>query len=1124
MKAREADLDLTEIVKRYLPEQSFFEDIVDYDAWAQESFPLLRWDATLLPPDCLSVILIALPRSPMRWEDLLLDVLRYSLVPDRKVAIRSFQHTYLTLPSASSRPIFVGSAKVLLQDDYEWREARSALEMWANEISTHPTRILLSSKIGLRSEENAIRSKMHKYRARFPTFFEQGVEEDVAIFFDLIKNEYLQHRTTKHLIQLVLSLYWMRKQILRNMTQSPDARQLKLRLIPGKLHFPFSRKNVLGCLIAAYWQDRFELLDEEYVFQALQKLLPNADIIRDSLYLHSTKHEKIKMLYFEVEKKGEETFSARDRHLILQDLQDRLQQGFPKLYPSIFMRRNEEEIYKNILTLSQQLQSPFDLPQVIISFESQAQEDVSFLVILVTVSTKDILSIENYFGRLAESFVFEHERTQIVRYLEERYPVQAHLFRLRIPRDFSLLRSDGSLNFYLARQKVAALIEQAIGEFRDFNGGLLVKQSELLFAFRERFKELTESETELLEDFFYAITPLEKQATLSLDVLSRLFHLFLEGIKKAWGKETSYFFNVQADERHTYLAVRVKERGLLEQIVALFNKFQLRNLDITTIPLESRHGYTFSCLIQHAQQPETEALLHEVRNILHRWRRKVEEQQVLRIAFHQTILSLDPRIGGDSVTANLIRLLFEGLMRVNAKGELEKGMAKSFEMSPDGKKYIFELRSVRWNDGTPVVAYDFEYAWKKVLSPDFKTAFAYMFYPIKNAKKAKEGLLSVEEVGIRAVDEKTLLVELVHPAPYFLDMLAHPIYSPVNHRVDQRHPSWPYQVKKQYPCNGPFELEMHHSQQGYKFVKNPFYWDASNIALDQIVLIKASTEEAIEMLRKNELDWVGSPLGHWKSAVIPAEDEKIVEWSNGGLLWAAFNNHRFPFNNLKIRKALTLALDRSEFSSMSLSSIKPADSLFPVHHRLTSHSLVTDRALAQQLFAEGLKECNLEYSQFPPLTITYAEGRATNTNVARVLKKQWEEVFKIQCRLNNVSSWEVLFQKAARRECDIVLTAWVSWFNDPIYTLNAFRYASEDSNFSNWEHPDYQALLDKADKEVDPVTRKSYLAEAEKFIIEQVPVAPLFDVSHQSLVKKGVNIAYCLVNSFFHLARSSKEK
>ncbi len=795
----------------------------------------------------------------------------------------------------------------------------------------------------------------------------------------------------------------MRKQILRNITQSADARQLKLRLIPGKLHFPFSRKRVLGCLIAAYWQDRFEVLDEEYIFQALQKLLPTADIIRDSLYFHSTKHEKIKMLYFEIEKKGEEVFSVRDRALILHDLQDRLQQGFPKLYPSIFMRRNEEEIYKNILTLSQQLQSPFDLPQVIISFESQAQEDVSFLVILVSVSTKDLLSIENYFGRLAESFVFEHERTQIVRYLEERYPVQAHLFRLRIPRDFSLLRSDGSLNFYLARQKVAALIEQAVGEFRDFNGGLLVKQSELLFAFRERFKELTESETELLEDFFYAITPLEKQATLNLDVLTRLFQLFLEGIKKPWGKETSYFFNVQADERHTYLAVRVKEKGLLDQIASLFSKFQLRNLDITTIPLESRHGYTFSCLIQHAQQPETESLLHEVRGILHRWRRKVEEQQILRIAFQHTILSLDPRIGGDSVTSNLIRLLFEGLMRVNAKGEIEKGIAKSFEMSPDGKRYLFELRSARWNDGTPVVAYDFEYAWKKVLSPDFKTSFAYLFYPIKNAKKAKEGLLPIEEVGIRAVDEKTLLVELAHPAPYFLDLIAHSMYSPVNHRIDQRHPSWPYQVKKQYPCNGPFELEVQQPQQGYKFVKNPYYWDASNIPLDQIVLMRSTMDESVEMLRKNELDWIGSPLSHLTSAIVPAADEKVFEWQDGGVLWAAFNNHRFPLNNQKIRRALALALDRNEFSSAVVASIKPADSPFPLHHRLTSHSIVCDRVLAQQLFAEGLQECNLELSQFPLLTITYIEGRMANTNVARILKKQWEEVFKIQCRLDNVA-------------------------------------------------------------------------------------------------------------------------
>ncbi len=100
----------------------------------------------------------------------------------------------------------------------------------------------------------------------------------------------------------------------------------------------------------------------------------------------------------------------------------------------------------------------------------------------------------------------------------------------------------------------------------------------------------------------------------------------------------------------------------------------------------------------------------------------------------------------------------------------------------------------------------------------------------------------------------------------------------------------------------------------------------------------------------------------------------------------------------------------------------------------------------------------------------------------------------------------------------------MSWFDDPIYTLNAFRYASEDSNFANWEHPEYQELLAKADNEVDPTTRKTYLAEAEKFIIEQVPVAPLFYSSYLSLMKKGIKIAYRLVNGSFHIARSCKEK
>jgi oligopeptide transport system substrate-binding protein len=197
--------------------------------------------------------------------------------------------------------------------------------------------------------------------------------------------------------------------------------------------------------------------------------------------------------------------------------------------------------------------------------------------------------------------------------------------------------------------------------------------------------------------------------------------------------------------------------------------------------------------------------------------------------------SLDPRKARQVNSQAIVHMLFDGLMRMGKEGKVETALAHQVEESADHKSYIFHLRDSYWSNGEKVVAYDFAYAWKKVLSPDFPSDIAFLFYPIKNARAAKEGVAPLSEVGITCLDDKTLFVELNEPIPYFLDLVALPMFSPINARLDQENPQWMCEAKD-YVGNGPFMVANWEHQRAFQLKKNPLYWDSAAVHLEEIDL------------------------------------------------------------------------------------------------------------------------------------------------------------------------------------------------------------------------------------------------------------------------------------------------
>lgn len=943
------------------------------------------------------------------------------------------------------------------------------------------------------------KEKLKKWVDRFAHADDDSIFNDLLILYLISSKKFLDHRTHVHLFRMALSVHFMQKKLYRSATLLPNQRSVEIRWIPATLEYPFSSKPVLGCLIGFNMMDRYELFDEENVLLVLQKYLPGLNLVKESSYSHASQHKNLKIFYFEIEKQDRNHFSLQEQKLLQQHLQDKVKNTIQALLPTVFMSHNQEEVYKNILVLSQEIRSVQDLPQVNITLDSQTSKKIIFLITLVYISPLLEASLDKFLAD--ETFILE--RTVTVKRLRNR-PVEARIFRVPLDRDPSFLRSNGSLNFYSARQKVASLIKAAIGKFRDYNGGIIIKQQELLHDFKERFLKIAQDDPELIESFFYGITPLEKQAVLELDALAQLFQYFLDDQRCELAEGVTYSFKTHHGKRHRFLLIHWKHLSIKEKIAQSLREHDFKTAEIAYNFLETEGGVFFNCLLA-ADTPKSGALITALAQMLEDSNKKMQGLQVLRIGMDYSEVSLDPRIGGDSPSVHIVRLLFEGLTRFNEQGQVENAIAESVEVSPDHKQYKFKLRQTFWNDGTPLTAYDFEYAWKKILSTSFQTEYAHLFYSIKNAQNAKEGKISPDQIGIYVEDPLTLKVELRHPTPYFLQLTACPLYSPVRKQTDELHPEWSYQNEKNYPCNGPFELKINRLNQGFRLAKNSFYWNTSRVKLDEVFVTYMNPSQAIHAFNKKEIDWIGDPFGIWDASYVANQNSQVICFPNKRVCWCTFNTASAPFHHRKLRQAFAHAIQRAKLVKNGFVRLNPAYAPLLPHHREKDVPLFPEyhKEKAQQLFQESLEELGIHQKDFQISLLCGEIGIKKYTAVS--LQQQFQECFGIKCYLKPMP-WGEQFKRMVSGSFQLGLVNWSSYIDDPIYTLGYFKSSKQGVNFSKWEHPQFQQLIDLSEQEVDPRKRHAYLHQAESILGDDMPIVPLVYLPGQALTRKKLQM------------------
>lgn len=488
----------------------------------------------------------------------------------------------------------------------------------------------------------------------------------------------------------------------------------------------------------------------------------------------------------------------------------------------------------------------------------------------------------------------------------------------------------------------------------------------------------------------------------------------------------------------------------------------------------------------------------------------------LRTCLYMDPASLDPRKNGDVYSSTVNFLLYEGLTRIRPDGSTDLALAKSVDISDDKTVYTFHLREAQWNDGHPVTAYDFEYSWKRVLDPKFASPCPHLFFPIKNAELAASGDLDYNEVAVKALDAKTLQVQLENPTPYFLSLISFCNFAPIPKHIEEQNPFWQNANHSHLVSNGPFELVDWTHNREIKVQKSRSYWDKDNVHIEEIDLAIISEQKtALDLFESGELDFV-------TTLTMPLNTEDLAYWKKKGKLLSApspgttlctFNMDRFPFQNAHIRKALSFAIDReaivkhiSPFANEAATRCVPP-ALMQNREKKLFPSFAPN--LARSHLKTGLKELGIGLEEFERACVISYDNSEDRKKMAQAIQQQWKDVLGIHATLQMLDVKSHL-HRLHNRNYSIGISLYIAQYNDANNILERFKYKHTQKNLPGFENSEYISLLDQAASLTDAAERVKLLEKAEELLVEEMPFTPIYHFGQSVLLTseyKGVEFS-----------------
>ena len=470
---------------------------------------------------------------------------------------------------------------------------------------------------------------------------------------------------------------------------------------------------------------------------------------------------------------------------------------------------------------------------------------------------------------------------------------------------------------------------------------------------------------------------------------------------------------------------------------------------------------------------------------------------------------LDPHVVTSLAEARVLPALFDPLVGFDpATLAPTPALAERWDISPDGLVYTFHLRAAKWSNGEPITAQDCIDSWRRILTPALGADYAYLFYIIRGAEAFNKGdTKDFAGVGLTAPDTRTLVVNLAHPAPYFLQILLNSPWRPINVRSiaasgDPYRRGTPWTRPDRMVTSGPFLLKEWTPHQRIVVEKWTAYWDAAHVELNAIHFYPTDSVDAEERaFRSGQL--------HVTYSVSLAKLDTYRRTAPGSLriddyldtFFFRFNTRRAPLDDTRLRRALSLAIDRSVIAEKILRGGQtPATSFVPPNmpgYRPPVHP-AHDLAEARRLLAEA------GYGPghpLPAIELLYNNSEILRL-VAEAIQEMWRRDLGIDVHLVN-QEYKVVFANRRTGNYQILLSDWVADYLDATTFLDLFR-SDSGNNHTGWTAPGYDVLMRRADASADLAARAAFLAQAEDLMLKDAPVAPIYFNTHVYLLSPAV--------------------
>lgn len=478
---------------------------------------------------------------------------------------------------------------------------------------------------------------------------------------------------------------------------------------------------------------------------------------------------------------------------------------------------------------------------------------------------------------------------------------------------------------------------------------------------------------------------------------------------------------------------------------------------------------------------------------------KAEEEVVFRVINGAEPPTLDPSLSEDTTSHNILLALFDGLLIYDPEtNDGIPGIAKSFDVSDDGKVYTFHLREdAVWSDGVPINAQTCVDSWLRTLNPETASPYAWLMgMVVEGANAYNSGEAGPESVQIKAVDEHTFEVTMVGPVPYVTSMLPHSIFAilPV-HAIEEHGEEWV--LPGNMVCNGAFVLEEWKPQETLVVTKNEKYWDADNVQLDKIVYDPSDDNTTrLNMYLAGEGDWLngGLPPDQLDAMKLRDDYQSVPALAT---YFYEFNHTEAPFNNADVRKALAMSIDKQTLvDRVSRGGQVPADTVVPDmagYDKPEGNGYNVEKA-KEHLAAAGYPDGE----GFPDASILYNTSEG-HKKIAEYIQQQWEENLGITVDIEN-AEWKTVLARGKEQDFQILRMGWIGDYLDPNTFLELFQTGA-GQNYGLYSSEKFDSLIQKAARMPAGDERLNVLEEAEKiFITQDQGIIPIYYYTNINMI------------------------